>query len=392
MSGSIGRTTAGSSRVTSASIPRGRREPLEGPRPRGNGGRKREASGARGEPGLHQRLFRPPPSRARPLPPGSEESRRPAGGRGERRRDGGPAQGRRPSAHPARGAHGDPGRSCIGRLRRRVRRRDPVRDHRRDRSRRSGQGRRLDARSPRGTREGRERGRQGTLASLRAGLLHFGNHRANRRKARSEIPMTGRGRSSLDGALDGSEVLEIARVTPPARVSGLMGPARSLVEAVLASFHEGHEGRRGPVVVVVPDERRLPPAVSDLTSFLHALGSDRKVLPFPAFALDPYRGLSPHLDVVAARLKALAGLLSREDVIVVASAPAVLYRTAEPSVLQSSTRTLRPKETVDPLELERFFVLGGYRYEDPVTTPGDFTRRGGVLDVVSSALGWAVRV
>lgn len=198
--------------------------------------------------------------------------------------------------------------------------------------------------------------------------------------------MTERGRSSLDRALDGSEVLEIARVTPPARVSGLMGPARSLVEAVLAS------SRKGPVVVVVPDERRLPPAVSDLTSFLHALGSERRVLPFPAFALDPYRGLSPHLDVVAARLKALAGLLSREDVIVVASAPAVLYRTAEPSVLQSSTRTLRPKETVDPLELERFFVLGGYRYEDPVTTPGDFTRRGGILDVFPSASEWPIRI
>jgi transcription-repair coupling factor (superfamily II helicase) len=197
--------------------------------------------------------------------------------------------------------------------------------------------------------------------------------------------MTERGRSSLDRALDGSEVLEIARVTPPARVSGLMGPARSLVEAVLAS-------RTGTVLVVVPDERRLPPAVSDLSAFLHALGSDRKVLPFPAFALDPYRGLSPHLDVVAARLKALTALLAREDVVVVASAPALLYRTAKPTVLQGSIRTLRPKATVDPLELERFFVLGGYRYEDPVTTPGDFTRRGGILDVFPPALEWPIRI
>ncbi len=197
--------------------------------------------------------------------------------------------------------------------------------------------------------------------------------------------MTERGPSSLDRALDGSELLEIARLTPPARVSGLMGPARSLVEAVLAS-------RRGPVVVVVPDERRLPPAVSDLSSFLHALGSERKVLPFPAFALDPYRGLSPHLDVVAARLKALDAILARAAVVVVASAPAVLYRTAEPSVLRSSIRTLRPKDTVDPLELERFFVLGGYRYEDPVTTPGDFTRRGGILDVFPPASEWPIRL
>jgi transcription-repair coupling factor (superfamily II helicase) len=198
--------------------------------------------------------------------------------------------------------------------------------------------------------------------------------------------MTERGPSSLDRTLDGSEVLEIARLEPPARVSGLMGPARSLVEAVLAS------SRKGPVLVVVPDERRLPPAVSDLTSFLHALGNDRRVLPFPAFALDPYRGLSPHLDVVTARLKALLSILSREDVVVAASAPAVLYRTAMPSVLQSSVRILRPKETLDPVALERFFVLAGYRYEDPVTTPGDFTRRGGILDVFPPASEWPFRL
>ncbi len=198
--------------------------------------------------------------------------------------------------------------------------------------------------------------------------------------------MTERGHGSLDRALEGSEVLAIARVRAPARVSGLMGPARSLFEALLAS------SRKGPVLVVVPDERRLPPAVSDLASFLHALGSERRVLPFPAFALDPYRGLSPHLDVVAARLKALAALLADEDVVVVGSAAAVLYRTAEPLVLESSFRTLRPKETVDALELERSFVLGGYRYEDPVTTPGDFTRRGGILDVFPPASDWPIRL
>jgi transcription-repair coupling factor (superfamily II helicase) len=201
--------------------------------------------------------------------------------------------------------------------------------------------------------------------------------------------MSDRGRNSLDRALDGSEVLEIARLEPPARVSGLMGPARSLVEAVVASVPGG---RRGPVVLLVPDDRRLPPAVSDLTSFLRALGSDRRVLPFPAFALDPYRGLSPHPDVVAVRLEALSALLAREDVVVVATGPAVLYRTAEPSVLKSSIRTLRAGESVDPLELERFFVLGGYRHEDPVTTPGDFTRRGGILDVFPPASSFPIRL
>ena len=123
--------------------------------------------------------------------------------------------------------------------------------------------------------------------------------------------MTERGRSSFDRTLEGSEVLELARLPSPARVSGVMGPARSLVEAVLASFGSGRER---PVLLLVPDERRLPPAVSDLASFLHALGRDRRVLPFPAFALDPYRGLSPHLDVVAARLLQIPDVTGMEEI------------------------------------------------------------------------------
>ncbi len=182
-------------------------------------------------------------------------------------------------------------------------------------------------------------------------------------------------RTSLGRIVESSELAELQRLHPPARVAGLMGPARSLVEAALSA------SRPGPVVVVVPDERRLSAATADLSSFLRALGSDRPVMAFPAFALDPYRGVSPHLDVTAARLRALVSLLSREDVVVVAGAPALLYRTSKPALLAEAIVTLRTGDRLDPLELERRFVLSGYRYEDPVTTPGDFTRRGGILDV-----------
>ena len=93
-----------------------------------------------------------------------------------------------------------------------------------------------------------------------------------------------------------------------ARISGLIGPARSLVVAAIA------RKTSGPMLVVVADERRLAPAVSDLESLLRALGVSRRVLSFPAFALDPYRGLSPHLEVTSARLDALVSLLDGEDV------------------------------------------------------------------------------
>ena len=135
------------------------------------------------------------------------------------------------------------------------------------------------------------------------------------------------------------------------------------------------------MLVVVADERRLAPAVSDLESLLRALGVPRRVLSFPAFALDPYRGLLPHLEVTSARLEGLVSLLDCEDVVIVATAGALLYRTAVPELLRRGIRELRAGDSFDPGELERYLVDAGYRNEDPVTTPGDFTRRGGILDV-----------
>jgi transcription-repair coupling factor (superfamily II helicase) len=192
--------------------------------------------------------------------------------------------------------------------------------------------------------------------------------------------------TSLGRILDSDDLGELVRLRPPARVAGLMGPARSLVEAALASE------RKGPLLVVVSDERRLTPAVSDLESFLSAAGRPQTILPFPAFALDPYRGFSPHLDVVAARVRALVALLDRDDVVVVASASALLYRTAEPTLLARSILALAAGERSDPVAIERHLVQSGYRHEDPVTTPGDFTRRGGILDVFPPTAPWPLRL
>jgi transcription-repair coupling factor (superfamily II helicase) len=169
--------------------------------------------------------------------------------------------------------------------------------------------------------------------------------------------------------------LALDSVASPAHLSGLMGPARSLAEAAI--IHK----TAGPVLVVVADERRLAPALSDLKSLLSALGVARRVRDFPAFALDPYRGVSPHLEVTSARLEALVSLLDGGDDVVFATASALLYRTVAPEILRRGMRQLRPGESLEAGELQRHLVDGGYRYEDPVTTPGDFARRGGIIDV-----------
>jgi len=195
--------------------------------------------------------------------------------------------------------------------------------------------------------------------------------------------MTRGEKTSLGRVVESLALESVIDADATVRISGLMGPARSLVESAIAHT------TTGPMLVIVADDRRLAPAVSDLESLSRAMLGDAapRVLPFPAFALDPYRGLSPHLEVTSARLGALVSLIDGDDVVIVATAAALLYRTAVPALLKRGIRVLHAGSSLEPSELERDLVDGGYRNEDPVTTPGDFTRRGGILDVFPPGTG-----
>ena len=120
------------------------------------------------------------------------------------------------------------------------------------------------------------------------------------------------------------------------RVSGLMGPARTLVEAVLAA------PQKGPVLLVVSHERRVAEVSSDVAAFFASMRIDREIFPFPALEVDPYRGLSPHFDITAARARALAALLQKSPALFIAPAAALLFRTASP---EEESRFVRATNT-----------------------------------------------
>ena len=89
---------------------------------------------------------------------------------------------------------------------------------------------------------------------------------------------------------------------------------------------------------------------------------------------------------VRERIAALAGLTSaRSDqsrpLIVIASARALITPTLPPDVFQSAVRSIHSDDSVAPEHLARDLVASGYRAESLVVEPGQFSRRGGILDV-----------
>src|SRR5688572_25486366 len=87
------------------------------------------------------------------------------------------------------------------------------------------------------------------------------------------------------------------------RVSGLTPPAKAMFAAAAAA--------RDHVLLVVPTDAEVERMTSDARFFLTALEglSDtdvgRAVLPFPSHEVDPYRGLSPHMEIASARAQVL---------------------------------------------------------------------------------------
>jgi len=78
--------------------------------------------------------------------------------------------------------------------------------------------------------------------------------------------------------------------------------------------------------------------------------------------------------------------------IIIASARALMARTLPRRDFLKSTRTIRPGQVIQPNELIRSWVSLGYQAVNTVITPGQFARRGGLLDIWPPAELYPTRI
>ncbi|MHB1524746.1 MAG: transcription-repair coupling factor [Candidatus Dormibacteria bacterium] len=101
---------------------------------------------------------------------------------------------------------------------------------------------------------------------------------------------------------------------------------------------------------------------------------------YPAADVLPFDRISPAAAVVRHRLQTLRELRSKQTVVVVTSAEAVLRPTLSPQWVGSWLAELAPGTEIAPELLARLLLEAGYRQESIVTSPGEFARRGGIFD------------
>lgn len=105
------------------------------------------------------------------------------------------------------------------------------------------------------------------------------------------------------------------------------------------------------------------------------------LLSLPSFETDPYSAISPHAETQERRALALWQLAKSDGELVAVSARSLIQRTVKPDEIASLGAELRRDEDFPPEVLIHRLTSSGYVREDPLTAEGQFSVRGGIVDV-----------
>ena len=172
------------------------------------------------------------------------------------------------------------------------------------------------------------------------------------------------------------------------RVSGLTATARAIYLPLMA------RAAKQPVIVIVADNKAaealepLLKAGCDLTGAV----DPARVVRFPAHDVLPFENLSPHPDVQEQRAAALWKLSTGAVDILIAPVESAAMKLFDLNYYAGLAVTLKRGEEVDIEVLATHLASVGYAQTDLVEMPGQFTRRGGILDIYSPDADRPVRI
>jgi transcription-repair coupling factor (superfamily II helicase) len=106
----------------------------------------------------------------------------------------------------------------------------------------------------------------------------------------------------------------------------------------------------------------------------------------------PYDAFSPHQDLVSERLATLYEIQNGQCDVLIVPATTALTRLAPPSFLAAYTFYFKQGETLDEARLRAQLTLAGYTHVSQVMSPGEYSVRGGLIDLfpMGSALPYRI--
>lgn len=148
-----------------------------------------------------------------------------------------------------------------------------------------------------------------------------------------------------------------------------------------------------PFVVVADTNKELENWECDLDFFKFQIPNPKsQILSLPSFETDIYSGISPHAETQEQRALTLWRLAQNAANFLIVSAKSLITKTLAPAEMKNLGAYLKRDEDFAPEELIEKLIACGYVREEPLKNVGEFSVRGGILDVWSPTMENPVRL
>lgn len=171
-------------------------------------------------------------------------------------------------------------------------------------------------------------------------------------------------------------------------ISGLTRPGKAIAAAVLA-----HQLAR-PIVVLTADSdaaEALSLTASTVLDWLESGGGNAAISLAP-FDCSPYEARSPHPDILERRAVTLWRVACGRARVLCVPLPAALMRYRTIPFYRALALELKAGDELAPEDLAEHLLKVGYERAEPVSAVGQFSTRGGILDVFPPETAWPTRI
>ena len=169
----------------------------------------------------------------------------------------------------------------------------------------------------------------------------------------------------------------------PIILSGLWGASKA--QAVAAYREES----RKPILILTGNSREAEDFYEDILSIT---GEKKGIYYFPYTEVLPYEEISPFNDIVHQRIDVFHAVLNETSPIVIAPVRAILSRLIPIEGFIDAAIVIKTGEIIEISELAKELIHLGYKRTLRVERSGEFSIKGGILDVFPSTMSDPCRI
>jgi len=175
------------------------------------------------------------------------------------------------------------------------------------------------------------------------------------------------------------------RLSQPTRITLAGAPGGQDARVITALSAGGRD-----VLFVARDDV----AAAAMFEALPFFAPDVECLDFPAWDCLPYDRVSPNSSIVSTRIDTLTRLLDKQNQgrVVVTTISAFLQRVPPCEAFKDNSLIINIGDEIAPGSIETYLVEHGYHAAQTVMEPGEFAKRGGLIDIFPTGSEQPVRL